>query len=547
MIPNRKADFIIPAKLSEVYNPNPLVGTKYNYSGRYQAGEVVKNDETCIYAGPSVNDPARLGLDVRKRWLLCQHPELPSGEYVCPCSTCNSRCYGYTPEQAYDREVEKIERIYLNHFLYPGIEEVYQWRLAQLNLFDSIFDKVYLNIAVDDPEKFDMASHVKQLNKPNYCYRVLKNDPVLHESAHWKSSWEWLIENEKLKDEKNGKFDKKAACLRLHAKGTSRGLKFQLFQEWHDWLFAFGIYCLPSVLLRLKHFLTVGAFTLFTTIENLVADWHYSGSFYWVRMDLFDAYPILEQFQPTSRYEVEVVYGRYCKYSFDSTSMVHMKGPMGGLGFAINVVYAWLMWQRYQKISTFPSVKGRLKNLLIVTRKNPPDNFLDMIESCFYVSRNTYGKDFVQLIEVEKLTCKDIYQGLKDHPFLKEDSWVIILDHHNLLHPLSEYHFHSACEYFTDYDYFIFYEWIKEDFDMRWNFHNNPVSWRKEQVLYRSTEMLEHIAKEKEENFMPHFHLIRGREKRARYIPSVTVIESDFFKGLRNEVEKLYPQVRTIH
>lgn len=47
---------------------------------------------------------AKLGLPVLRDWARCTHPDLPLGDYVCPCAGCGSDCPGYviSPDPAAD-------------------------------------------------------------------------------------------------------------------------------------------------------------------------------------------------------------------------------------------------------------------------------------------------------------------------------------------------------------------------------------------------------------------------------------------------------------
>lgn len=52
--------------------------------------------EACPHAAPLLGfEKRRLGLDVRKDWRRCGHPQQPLGEYVCPCKGCGPGCSGY--------------------------------------------------------------------------------------------------------------------------------------------------------------------------------------------------------------------------------------------------------------------------------------------------------------------------------------------------------------------------------------------------------------------------------------------------------------------
>lgn len=51
----------------------------------------------CVHRGEVVpgRDRDRLGLDHRRNWTACNHPDQPRGEYVCRCLGCGVRCPGY--------------------------------------------------------------------------------------------------------------------------------------------------------------------------------------------------------------------------------------------------------------------------------------------------------------------------------------------------------------------------------------------------------------------------------------------------------------------
>lgn len=51
----------------------------------------------CVHVGRVLTGAERnlLGLDHRKKWVECEHPELPSGKFVCSCGNCNKKCSGF--------------------------------------------------------------------------------------------------------------------------------------------------------------------------------------------------------------------------------------------------------------------------------------------------------------------------------------------------------------------------------------------------------------------------------------------------------------------
>ena len=52
----------------------------------------------CRFRGGKLlsGEAARLGLDARRDWFECGHPEQPLGSVVSPCKGCNSSCRGYS-------------------------------------------------------------------------------------------------------------------------------------------------------------------------------------------------------------------------------------------------------------------------------------------------------------------------------------------------------------------------------------------------------------------------------------------------------------------
>lgn len=51
----------------------------------------------CQHLGRDLTGPERErhGKDHARRWSLCLHPEIPLGQFVCPCKGCDSGCRGY--------------------------------------------------------------------------------------------------------------------------------------------------------------------------------------------------------------------------------------------------------------------------------------------------------------------------------------------------------------------------------------------------------------------------------------------------------------------
>jgi hypothetical protein len=54
----------------------------------------------CIYEGTDVPGTERnaAGLDHRRKWIKCLHPEQPLGPNVCKCQGCGPKCSGYIAE-----------------------------------------------------------------------------------------------------------------------------------------------------------------------------------------------------------------------------------------------------------------------------------------------------------------------------------------------------------------------------------------------------------------------------------------------------------------
>lgn len=57
----------------------------------------------------------RMGLDPRRTWFECGHPDKPNkntalGKYVCPCAGCNSSCSGYSESTAVEQEADRREK-----------------------------------------------------------------------------------------------------------------------------------------------------------------------------------------------------------------------------------------------------------------------------------------------------------------------------------------------------------------------------------------------------------------------------------------------------
>jgi hypothetical protein len=56
----------------------------------------------------------RMGLDPRRTWYECGHPDKPNpntalGKYVCPCQSCNASCKGYSESTAEEQEADRRE------------------------------------------------------------------------------------------------------------------------------------------------------------------------------------------------------------------------------------------------------------------------------------------------------------------------------------------------------------------------------------------------------------------------------------------------------
>lgn len=56
----------------------------------------------CVRVGDLLTGHERelLGLDHRKEWMRCDHPDQPLGAAVCRCKGCGPKCPGYQPDKA---------------------------------------------------------------------------------------------------------------------------------------------------------------------------------------------------------------------------------------------------------------------------------------------------------------------------------------------------------------------------------------------------------------------------------------------------------------
>lgn len=411
----------------------------------------------CAYRSesPILNGTAAsLNLPTGKTWYECGHPLKPNprtrvGLYVCGCEGCGPSCNGYAtslPSQPrYAMSGVPVGRRHLSYHVYPVKGSPWRERVERVVKSWSLFDGVKV-VAVATDDRTDSFDDVVDLlpSGDDVIYREFANEPKLGETLTWEWRWAEVLDVA----------DDSDAVLYGHAKGTTRGPG--VCQEWSELCHSLSLGHWTETEELLRRYPIVGSLRKHGNgfPPPSKGDWHYSGTFYWVRAG--DVRSRGFRKVAPHRWGVESWPGETFGIEEAASLFGEFKNP-GGPGnypefeayhtdrtWRENVMPAYQRWLSARDPNGIP--------IDVITPCSRPLNLhrvrssLDMLVGCDHrwhvidSSGGTFGN-------VERNTALDR---------ITRDSWVYNLDDDNTIHPALAYELKAAIAAYPNAVGFVF-------------------------------------------------------------------------------------------
>lgn len=398
---------------------------------------------------------AKLGLPTGKAWYECGHPAKPNphtrvGLYVCGCEGCGPSCKGFTAtlpanHRRYDLAGVPVGKRHLSYHVYPVKGSPWHDRVKRIvDSIDLFNGSVVVAVAVD--ETTDSADDVRRILPASCDVLEFANNPELGETLTWAARWEHIL----------GHADAADAVLYGHAKGTSPKRWGVICQEWSSLLHDLSLDHWRETEELLRRYPIVGSLRKhgngFPPPSG--GDWHYSGTFYWLRVGELRSRGFGKIAQ--HRWGVESWPGETFGIEEAGSLFGEFKNP-GGKG-------------DYPEFEAYHSARTWRENVLpayqrFVSARDPAGTPIDVITPC---SR--------PLLLLRVRASLDLLAGC-DHRWhvinspggtfgnaerntaldgITRDSWVYCLDDDNAIHPAFAYELQAAIEAHPDAVGFVF-------------------------------------------------------------------------------------------
>jgi len=236
-----------------------------------------------------------LGLEPRRLWAECGHPERPLGPYVCPCAGCGPGCRGY---QQAPQWLGRRHLVY--HVLPVAGNGVWQRGADQLRLRWGLFtgrkvvavatgESVQLQAPDGRTVPLDTVEAVRRRLPADAEVLAVPNDPGRWELSSWPLLWSAVLDGA----------DPADVVLYAHAKGVTRPTRISLDryvgtpQLWAEALYRLALDHWPAVEAEfLRGRAVVGpllkpgyGFAGRPGLER--SAWHFSGNFWWAKVGGF--------------------------------------------------------------------------------------------------------------------------------------------------------------------------------------------------------------------------------------------------------------------
>lgn len=268
MKPCRHAEPVTRCRICWLYE------NREDYRRLWSPGEPPESP-ACVHLGDELTGRERdaAGLDHRRRWALCTHPDKPLGPHVCGCKGCGPKCPGYadgTPPPPTPK------RHALVHVLPVAGNGVWQRALAQIDARRGLFTgRVVLAVATGAAKKLlDKPGEVRRL-APWADVIEVPNDPARREVATWGPLWESLTPHLGAAD----------SVLYCHTKGATRSVDpGNSCHWWGSLMWSVVLDHWPLVESQLRTHPITGPFLkLGYGFGRHAGRFHYSGTFFWLR------------------------------------------------------------------------------------------------------------------------------------------------------------------------------------------------------------------------------------------------------------------------
>lgn len=281
-------------------NPELLANAKKILHDRRKTRKTKVMPE-CPFEGPELTgaERERAGVSHARKWLHCLNPSKPLGEVVCRCAGCGPNCAGYPKAAPVERLVIPAEPRQHNRPPSSGVENgrrhlVYHllpvagngtWRRgvdqlrARWPLFTGSKTVAVMTKSADTTLALDPPDVVREYLPPDCHVIELQNDPGLREVVSWIPLWEHALAA-------SGPLD---AILYAHSKGASRPVDpGNTCHWWASLAYSITLDHWPLVASQLKQWPITGPFKkIGRGFAGSRSEWHYTGTFYWVKASDF--------------------------------------------------------------------------------------------------------------------------------------------------------------------------------------------------------------------------------------------------------------------
>jgi len=247
------------------------------FNGRQRGGDTLR-PERCIHLGSRTEFRAGCG-----GW-KCKHKCDKGHEYAIPGDNCQT-CGDYELDSPDDSDMSFHTR-HLAYHVYPVAGNgVWQSCLEQLKSRLHLFNgRRLITVTHGGGMRTDPPEMVDKFLDGHGCEIIhLENDKVLREVAAWPHLWGRLES-----------FASRGHCaLFAHAKGVTRPVNVGITcHPWSQMLHEINLDYWPVIEEHLKRHPITGAFKKRGNgFEHSKSAWHYSGTFYWVRLNDFFTRP----------------------------------------------------------------------------------------------------------------------------------------------------------------------------------------------------------------------------------------------------------------
>lgn len=227
-----------------------------------------KAPSDCRFMGDELRtlDVAQRGLDTRKHWHNCEKGV--NNGIVCKCRHCNS-CELRFPEDNF------TFRNLLYHIYPIRGNGIWQWNVDNLKKRINLFNgkriiAVAINRVTDSMDDVKASFAGERIDE----FIQIPNNPRLREVASWEPLWSRVRS-----------LDENEITFYGHAKGVTRPFNpGSTIQRWVELLYEANLDYYPIVAKLLDIYPIAGALKkLGRGFQSSRSEWHYSGTFYWVR------------------------------------------------------------------------------------------------------------------------------------------------------------------------------------------------------------------------------------------------------------------------